>query len=148
VAFRRTATCALLIAGLTLLPVTPIAAVTPGFELAADVDGSTIHVTLTFEPVPNGFAWGSLEASGVLEELAGLVPVDLVDDGRTRAPAEPVLIPLLRSGERIYTGTAKVPAGRWAVVAWPLEPDLGAVAEVVTVRDPHPDGCAVDDAQR
>lgn len=111
----------------TLLPMPPISAAVPAFEIDTEVDGPTIHVTVTFQPVPTGFAWASLEASGVLERLVGLVPaVQIGEDDRPKPDSELVLIPLNRRKEGVYKGAAEVQEGRWAVVAWPVEPGFGS----------------------
>lgn len=118
-----------------LLSVTSASAATPAFEFDIDVNGSSIEVTVDFEAVPPGFAWGSFEASGVPEELVGLFPAEDVDDrGRPLPGADPILLSLERIEEGIYQDAVGVQEGQWAVVAWPLVADFDPEAHPGTAR--------------
>ncbi|HEX9643660.1 MAG TPA: hypothetical protein VGC11_06655 [Acidimicrobiia bacterium] len=139
---RRATLTLLTSAGLMVITVAPASAATPAFGFDIRVDGPSVRVVVDFEPVPDGFAWSQLEASGVLDELVGLVPRDQVDDrGCPLAEADPVLLSLERIEEGVYADSVTLPDGRWAVVAWPLvsgfDPDANpgaARTEVVAVR--------------
>lgn len=110
-------------------------AATPGFEMGVETDVETLVVTVTFEPVPSGFAWGTMEASGVLDRLVGVLPADQLDEGgRPVGGSVPQLVRLERVSEGVYEGQTVVPHdGEWSVVAWPLSPDLNPQATPVVV---------------
>jgi hypothetical protein len=124
VTFRRP--LAVLVGVALMLPITSTGlATTPGFDLSTEVAGSTVAVTLEFDEVPPGFNWLSLERSGILEVLAGVVPATDVDGfGRPLPDAAIVLIPLEKEATGIYTGSLRVQEGRWAVVPYPLISDF------------------------
>lgn len=140
----RTAWTIIFAAGLIFVLVGSASAATPAFEFDIRVDGSTVQVTVDFEPVPIGFAWSQLEASGVPDELVGVYPADQVDDrGRPFPDVVPQLLSLKRVEEGVYTDSLTLTDGRWAVVAWPLFPDFdpdtsvgAARTEFVTVGGP------------
>ena len=141
---RRVAWATVVTAGLLLVSAGSASAATPGFDFGVRVDGSTIHVTVSFEPVPSGLAWPQMEASGVLDELVGVLPADRVDsEGRPLPDASPRLLTLHRVEEGVYADSVMLSEGRWAVVAWPLVPNseldsfVGpAGTEYVTVGGP------------
>ncbi len=117
---RRRPLVLALATALTLVAM-PVGAATPAFEFDINMSSSSIEVTVDFEPVPPGFAWGSFEASGVPEELVGLFPASDVDDrGRPLPEAEPLLLSLKRVDWGVYRDSIDVDDGEWAVVAWPL----------------------------
>lgn len=132
---RRVASLLLLIAGFTVASLLSVSAASPAFEFDIDVTGSRVQVTVDFEPVPVGFAWGSFEASGFLDRLVGLFPADVVDDrGRPVTDTEAIPVSLERREEGIYQGSVLVPEGRWAVVAWPSVPDFDPQASPGAAR--------------
>lgn len=104
-----------------LLGIIPAVAAMPGFEWNVDARDDSIEVTVTFEPVPFGFAWHSLESSGALGELVGVVRPDEVGQaGRPISGADPILLDLQRISTGVYGATANAASGEWAVVVWPL----------------------------
>lgn len=114
-ALSATGTVILLLASL------PALAAMPAFEWVVGAQVDAIEVTITFEPVPSGFAWPSLEESGALGELVGAVPSDEVDQaGRPIPGADPILFDLERIETGIYGATAETGPGKWAVVVWPM----------------------------
>jgi hypothetical protein len=141
---RRVTLTLLMSVGLISLSLASALAATPAFDFEVGVHGLTIRVVVDFEPVPVGFAWPQLEASGVPEELVGLFPADRVDDrGRPLVDAEPILLSLDRTDVGVYEDSVTLPEGRWAVVAWPLLPDFdpeanpgAARTEFVTIGGP------------
>lgn len=96
----------------------------PAYEQVIETSSDTIEITVIFEPVPPGFAWGSLEASGALGELIGVLPADGVDeDGRPFDTTAVVLADLRIVEEGSYSAEVVVGPGEWAVVPWPLVPN-------------------------
>lgn len=121
---RRVAWATVVTVGLLLVSAGSASAATPGFDFVVRVDGSTVHVTVSFEPVPSGFAWPQMETSGVLDGLVGVLPADEVDgEGRPLPDASPRLLTLQRVEEGVYADSVMLPKGRWVVVAWPLVPN-------------------------
>lgn len=99
-----------------------LAAGMPEFEWAIEGHSDSVEVTVTFEPVPSGFAWASLEASGLLDQLVGVVQSEEVDpDGRPVPGADAMTFDLQRIETGVYGATIDTGPGEWAVVAWPLE---------------------------
>lgn len=142
--FRRRAQRLVLAASVGLLLELPqvVLAMTPAFSVDVDATTRALAVTVRFDSVPSGFAWGQLEASGVLDELVGVLPSSDVDEhGRPLKNADAILIHLARVSAGVYRGETALPhGGMWAVVAWPLVKgfDPATPTQVVSVREGRP----------
>lgn len=130
VPFLATWTVVSLLVGLPAL-----AAGMPAFEWAIEGHSDSVEVTVTFEPVPSGFAWPALEASGLLDRLVGVVQSDEVDpDGRPVPGANAITFDLQRIETGVYGATINTGPGEWAVVAWPLETESQSFPGVPTTE--------------
>lgn len=120
---RRIMITALLAGWLLTVNLPQAHAMTPSFTITVEVDGESVLVRVEFrEPIPGG-----LESSGVLERLAGWLPAELIDErGRPLPGTEPSLIALTEVGDSRTVFESRLtpgPAGRYAVLPWPLTPD-------------------------
>ncbi len=118
-----------LILGSALLAASPALAAVPSFTMEIAPDPSGIEVTVTFEPVPTGFNWASMEESGIFEALVGVLPADKIDDrGRPVPDAAPEVVELTRVSEGVYRGSIALADGRWAVFPYPLSAEFDPAA--------------------